>query len=72
MKEVEQTTSTRRRGGGGANAANGDGTGWNDTWRFTVKKTAEAKGVIVEDKWRKDGAGPPASPEEDDESSDSD
>lgn len=25
------------------------GEGWTETWRFTVKATSEAKGVILED-----------------------
>lgn len=31
--------------GGGANAS-----GWNETWRFTVRKTGEAKGCVVDDR----------------------
>lgn len=60
-----------------ANAANttgGDGHGWNDTWRFTVKKTAEAKGVVVEDRWVKGVplGGGAASADDEGDSSDSD
>ncbi|BGP28126.1 hypothetical protein Rt10032_c17g5856 [Rhodotorula toruloides] len=43
----------RRRGR--SEAAQGVGEGWNETWRFTVQKTGEAKGCLVEDRWRKDG-----------------
>ncbi|GAA5935838.1 uncharacterized protein JCM15063_001821 [Sporobolomyces koalae] len=56
-----------RQNSGTANA--GDGTGWNDTWRFTVKKTAEAKGVIIEEKWKRDLPGGAA--EDDPDTSDS-
>ncbi|GAA5851888.1 hypothetical protein JCM8547_000088 [Rhodosporidiobolus lusitaniae] len=35
--------------GGGAT---GSGEQWNETWRFTVRKTGEAKGVRVDDRWR--------------------
>ncbi|GAA5878300.1 hypothetical protein JCM1840_002373 [Sporobolomyces johnsonii] len=38
-------------GAGGAAAGTAGATeGWNETWRFTVKKTAEAKGVVVDDR----------------------
>ncbi|GAA5831034.1 hypothetical protein JCM3766R1_006212 [Sporobolomyces carnicolor] len=67
-------------GGGGANAgagggstASGDGNAWNETWRFAVKKTAEAKGVVVEDKWRRDVAtGAVVTADDEGDSSDSD
>ncbi|GAA5947716.1 hypothetical protein JCM3765_001047 [Sporobolomyces pararoseus] len=76
MKEDERATRRSNR----ANQANGnppaEGTVWNDAWRFTVKKTAEAKGVLLEDKWRKEvtvpGAGGAAGAEDDGDSSDSD
>ncbi|GAA6044814.1 hypothetical protein JCM8097_009119, partial [Rhodosporidiobolus ruineniae] len=32
-------------------SAPGSGQHWNATWRFTVRKTGEAKGVRVEDRW---------------------
>ncbi|BGP04052.1 hypothetical protein RTBOTA2_006855 [Rhodotorula toruloides] len=44
-----------RRGRSRSEAAQGVGEGWNETWRFTVQKTGEAKGCLVEDRWRKDG-----------------
>ncbi|GAA6005903.1 hypothetical protein JCM11491_004055 [Sporobolomyces phaffii] len=74
MKESESTGRRRDRSNGASGStAAGDGNGWNETWRFTVKKTAEAKGVIVEDKWRKDAPEAAAADAEDDEeSSDSD
>jgi len=68
MREVENPGRRSSRSGG-ASGASGDGTGWNETWRFTVKKTAEAKGVTLDDKWKKEGNGPS---EDDDDSSDSD
>ncbi|GAA5949421.1 hypothetical protein JCM21900_004057 [Sporobolomyces salmonicolor] len=56
-------------GSGGAAAGTG-GTveGWNETWRFTVKKTAEAKGVVVEDRWRRDGGPEPGAGADEDDS----
>ncbi|GAA6002013.1 uncharacterized protein JCM10292_001797 [Rhodotorula paludigena] len=45
----------RRRGGGGGGGGGGAGAnaaGWNETWRFTVRKTGEAKGVTVDDRMR--------------------
>ncbi|GAA5994009.1 hypothetical protein JCM11641_006595 [Rhodosporidiobolus odoratus] len=53
------SSSRARRGGGGGGGGGGAGGGptgkgdeWNETWRFTVKKTGEAKGVLVVDRWR--------------------
>ena len=71
LPEMRDSENTGRRSSrsGGASGASSDGTGWNETWRFTVKKTAEAKGVTLDDKWKKEGNG---STEEDDDSSDSD
>lgn len=46
------TTATTTGPGGGGGGAGAAGTaapqGWNETWRFTVRKTGEAKGCIVE------------------------
>ncbi|GAA6016641.1 hypothetical protein JCM10207_000131 [Rhodosporidiobolus poonsookiae] len=61
MRDPGGSSSSRRR----ASAAQASGAGmppqgapagsgeeWNETWRFTVRKTGEAKGVVVADKWR--------------------
>ena len=71
LPEMRDSENPGRRSSrsGGASGASSDGTGWNETWRFTVKKTAEAKGVTLDDKWKKEGNG---ATEEDDDSSDSD
>lgn len=33
---------------GGVGTARGESTEWSDTWKFTVKATAEAKGVRLD------------------------
>ncbi|BGP52290.1 hypothetical protein JCM10450v2_008261 [Rhodotorula kratochvilovae] len=42
-----QAAAQAQAGVGAANAA-----GWNETWRFTVRKTGEAKGCTVDDRMR--------------------
>ncbi|GAA5909592.1 hypothetical protein JCM6882_003466 [Rhodosporidiobolus microsporus] len=39
-------------GAGGGGGGGGSGEQWNETWRFTVKRTGEAKGVRVGDRWK--------------------
>ncbi|GAA6064680.1 hypothetical protein JCM10212_006176 [Sporobolomyces blumeae] len=74
---AKNSTTSARRASRNATVSSGEAGGaqWNETWRFTVKKTAEAKGVRVEAKWTRDddgrGGGPDAG-DEDDNDSDSD
>lgn len=53
MRDPRKKKDGRRRSRSEAQQA--VGAGWNETWRFTVIKTGEAKGCLVEDRWRKDG-----------------
>ncbi|GAA6054824.1 hypothetical protein JCM3770_004091 [Rhodotorula araucariae] len=45
--QAAQAAAQAQAGLGTANAA-----GWNETWRFTVRKTGEAKGCVVDDRMR--------------------
>lgn len=44
-QQAAQAAAQAVAGIGAANAA-----GWNETWRFTVRKTGEAKGCVVDDR----------------------
>ncbi|GAA5898843.1 hypothetical protein JCM5296_005621 [Sporobolomyces johnsonii] len=59
----------RGAGAGGVAAGTAGATeGWNETWRFTVKKTAEAKGVVVDDRARRGEQGGGGGDEDDSDS----